>query len=243
MDNFLIKSDFYGTYPEEAFNKLINDDDSIWENKLTDTIEEISSYLRARYDVALIFADMLLFDVATAFVIGDWIYWTEALYSETATYLTGERVTFVTGTKTYIYEANQNVSTPEAFDPAKWTLLALDESKYKCIADSTGNLPNDTDFFTAGDPRNGKIVEITIDIVLYNLLNRLNNIDIPVNRKERYDGNDAKQTGGAIGYLKLINKGQIQPDLPLIEENQEDQTGNIVIASGNTDVQTKNYVF
>ncbi len=241
--SFLLKSDFYGTYPEEAFNKLINDDNSKWTNQQVNTIEEISSYLRARYDVALVFADLLPFDVATAFVIGNWIFWSEAVYDETSTYLTGDMVSYTPALTTYIYEANQDVAVPEAFDPAKWTLITENESKYTCIADSTGNLPNDTDFFTEGDPRNGKIVEITIDIVLYNLLNRLNNVDIALNRKERYDGNDAKQTGGAIGYLKLINKGQIQPELPLIEANQEDQTGNIVIETSATEAQTKNYVF
>ena len=68
-----------------------------------------------------------------------------------------------------------------------------------------------------------------MDLALYNIYSRLNSVDIPVIRKERYDGNDSRQTGGAMGWLKMVVKGHIQPDFPLIEASQEDQSGNVIM--------------
>ncbi|MEY2738674.1 MAG: hypothetical protein RL259_583 [Bacteroidota bacterium] len=96
-------------------------------------------------------------------------------------------------------------------------------------------------FAATGTNRNQMILSLTIDIVIYNLLSRVNNIDIPALRKERYDGNSPQQTGGAIGILKMIAKGTIEPDLPLREDGQTDQTGNVVMygyASETTDRNT-----
>jgi len=239
MDYFILKSDFYRTYPQDAFNKLINEADEIWQTQLISTIEEISSYLRARYDEALIFKVLKPFDAATVFVIGDRVYWIEDAYDATQTYSENDFVSF----EKNIYTANTDIAIAEPFDPAKWDFVAANESKYECIADSTGNLPIDTDFFSSGDPRNLKMVELTADIIIYHILTRLNNVDIPVFRKERYDGNSASQNGGAIGYLKQINKGSVQPNLPLITENQEDQTGNIVIVESATESKERNFTF
>ena len=79
--------------------------------------------------------------------------------------------------------------------------------------------------------------------MLYNLLSRLNNIDIPTIRKERYDGNDPKQTGGALGWLEKVRRGYVQPDLPLVEANQEDQTGNKIIYGDATEAKAKDFTF
>jgi len=87
----------------------------------------------------------------------------------------------------------------------------------------------DAIFATEAADRNKKLIQVIVDIMVYNLLSRLNNADIPSMRKERFDGNDPRQTGGAMGWLKAVAKGTIQPDLPLNDDNQTDQTGNIVI--------------
>lgn len=80
---------------------------------------------------------------------------------------------------------------------------------------SAGLIPTEETEWTQGDNRNQLIVTHLTDIVLYHLLSRMprNFSDI---RKERYDGNSPNQTGGAIGWLKRVAKGEINADLPEI---------------------------
>jgi len=236
---FLLKTDFYQTFTETRFNQLIKDDDSIWENNLPKVIEDVSGYLRARYDVTSIFNSIEEFDFTAAYAIGARILFTAETYDDTSTYSTGELVVY-SGS---IYECTTDILTPEAWNASNWEFKALDQSLFYCIEESTANLPTDTAYFTAGDARNLKLVEVVVDIVIYNILNRLNNIDIPANRKERYDGNDGKQLGGAIGWLKSVQRGNIEPNLPLLEANQENQTGNIVMHGYAVEITTKNTSF
>jgi hypothetical protein len=182
---FIIKEDFYIQISQTSFEQLLKKadgvtvDEAIWQQEVPRTVEKMSSYLRARYDVDVIFAPFKEYNAATTFAVGD--------------------------------------------------RLIYNDVKYYCIAESTGNLPTDTDYWTEGDNRNQDLLTHFIDIALYNIYSRLNAVDIPGIRKERYDGDDSRQLGGAIGWLKNIVKGYIQPDFPLLQANQDDQTGNKVI--------------
>jgi hypothetical protein len=80
-------------------------------------------------------------------------------------------------------------------------------------------------------------------MLIYNMMPRLNNIDIPRIRNERYDGDRATVFSGAIGWLNKVNAGKIQPDLPLRYEGQQDQTGNKVISGYAEEVTAKNCAF
>jgi hypothetical protein len=115
---------------------------------------------------------------------------------------------------------------------------------YKCIlASETAQSITDTTYWIQEDYRNPKIIELVADICLYNFFSRLNSVDIPTYRKERYDGNSDKQIGGAIGYLKNVSKGNIEPNLPLRTAGQTDQTGNKIIY-GNAELSFANkYTF
>lgn len=84
----------------------------------------------------------------------------------------------------------------------------------------SGEKPDDANFWTQGDNRNQLIVMYLLDITLNHLHTRINPRNIPDLRKERYDGNNALQTGGAIGWLKKIAKGDINADLPNILPQQ-----------------------
>lgn len=84
----------------------------------------------------------------------------------------------------------------------------------------TGILPDDTDYWTAGDNRNQQIVLFLIDITLYHLHSRINPRNIPDLRKERYNGNGPNDTGGAIGWLKSVAHGNVQADLPVYTPQQ-----------------------
>lgn len=105
----------------------------------------------------------------------------------------------------------------------------------------TGTLITDTAFWTQGDSRNQKIIEITIDIILFNIYNRLNGSEIPNYLQIRYDGADGQQRGGAMGYLKAIANGLVQADLPLLEDVADGtrQSGNEIIFGSAEDVKLK----
>lgn len=84
----------------------------------------------------------------------------------------------------------------------------------------------DTDYFTQKDSRNPKLVEVLVDIVLYNIHSRINPKSVPTQRKIRYDGDDPEQRGGAIGWLKNVQKGSITPDLPVITDEDGETPQN-----------------
>lgn len=117
------------------------------------------------------------------------------------------------------------------------------EKFYYCIKAATTQLLTNTTYFEERDDRNPKLVEVIVDMLIYNMMPRLNNIDIPVIRNERYDGNRATVFSGAIGWLNKVNVGKIQPDLPLRYEGQQDQTGNKIISGFAEEVTAKNRAF
>jgi hypothetical protein len=84
----------------------------------------------------------------------------------------------------------------------------------------TNTLPTDTTKWTQGDNRNQEIVQYLLDITLYNLHCRINPRNVPDLRKERFDGNEPQQRGGAIGWLKNVSAGKIFASLPEINPEQ-----------------------
>lgn len=236
---FIVKSDLYLQITPTQLNKLIKDDDTLWEKEVPRTQENISSHLRARYDVDKIFQDFKEYDDTTTFAIDNRIVWTEDEYLETETYTADDLVVY----QSKIYKCKAAGSAPGNWTLSEWDLLADNESKYYCIAESTGNLPTDTSYWTAGDNRNQDLLTHFIDVLLYNIYSRLNSVDIPIIRKERYDGNYTNTTGGAVRWLRDIRDGKMEPDLPLIEDNQDDQTGNVVIYEEADEVVEKNTAF
>lgn len=84
----------------------------------------------------------------------------------------------------------------------------------------TGYYPDNSTYWTQGDNRNQQIVMYLLDITLYHLHSRINPRNIPDLRKERYDGNNATQNGGAIAWMKRVASGDITADLPQILPQQ-----------------------
>jgi hypothetical protein len=154
-------------------------------------------------------------NVPQAFTPANWTYITEDLtlyYSKTP-------------------NAEWNYTTSYSFGDIVW----YNDISYTAKSDNTGVLPTDTNTWTAGsaysfsgyypdnatywtkgDNRNQLIVMYLIDITLYHLHARINPRNTPELRYVRYDGNNALQTGGAIGWLKKVASGDITADLPVI---------------------------
>ncbi len=55
---------------------------------------------------------------------------------------------------------------------------------------------------------------------MYNLHCRINPRNVPDLRKERFDGNEPQQRGGAIGWLKNVAGGKIYLDSPEVLPEQ-----------------------
>jgi len=131
-------------------------------------------------------------------------------------YNEGDRVYTLTGGEPTFYVASQDV-------PA--TTVITDDT-----------------FWTVGDDRNRKLLTSIIIIILFENYTRLNGSEIPNWLQIRYDGNDARQNGGVIGYLKSAQKGTIEIDFPLRPEVADGTAvnGNRIINGVADDVKCKN---
>ena len=82
------------------------------------------------------------------------------------------------------------------------------------------NPTQNTTYWTKGDNRNRQVVLYLIDILLYHLHSRINPNQIPMLRKVRYNGDSPAELGGAIGWLKSIQKGRVSLNCPEIVQTQ-----------------------
>lgn len=96
-----------------------------------------------------------------------------------------------------------------------WLFITNDNSIYVVTQTTAGNYPNDTNFFTFGDDRDPVIVTYCIDIALYHVHSRINPRNIPKLRIDRYDM--------AMAWLKGIKTGESTvfnlPEL-VLEDNE-----------------------
>lgn len=157
--------------------------------------------------------------VAHAFNIAEWTLLCEdkLLYYVTlpnpefdidTTYSTGDVVWY----NDYTYTCRQPVTGILPNNTSYWTIGTL----YSI----TNIYPTDLTKWTLGDNRNQEIVQNLLDITLYNMHCRINPRNVPELRKERYDGNEPQQRGGAIGWLKNISKGSVYLDCPVVLPEQ-----------------------
>lgn len=146
----------------------------------------------------------------------------------TATYATNDVVWY----NNYTYTCRQPITGILPTNTSYWTV----GSEYTV----TNTYPTDATKWTLGDNRNQEIVQNLLDITLYNLHCRINPRNVPDLRKERYDGNEPQQRGGAIGWLKNIASGKIYLDVPevLPEQGNSINWGN---ANGNNIAPVNTY--
>lgn len=157
--------------------------------------------------------------IAHAFNVAEWTYISldktlyyitlpQNEYLSTTTYTTGNQVWF----DNKVYTALANIKGVNPTYSAYWGT----GTTYSII----GIYPDDVTKWTLGDNRNALIVQYLLDITLYHLHSRINPRNIPDLRKERYNGNDPMDRGGAIGYLKSVASGSVNCDIPEIDPSQ-----------------------
>ena len=105
------------------------------------------------------------------------------------------------------------------------TKVSCEGVLYNCILNSTGNIPTNATFFTAlttppywtkGDNRNPLIVRYLLDITRYHFERSIPARNVSDLCKEAYNGNSPEERGGAIGWLKRVNSGTDNANLPII---------------------------
>lgn len=96
---------------------------------------------------------------------------------------------------------------------------------YICISDATGQDLTNTAYFTQSDSRNNIVKMRFIDMLLYHLHSHITPQNIPTIRQQRYDGDDSKQAGGAIGWLKMLQKGDVTTILTVLLDDDGNEEG------------------
>lgn len=263
MARLLRNTDYNRQIQEANLAQILQEDDTVRYYAEQAAQSEMISYLSQRYITSKIFTDTTEFDISTTYYGKNLIEYTEAEFSVQTTYVADDRVSYkgniyknilgctgvlptfatnwtkITEDKALYYAKTPEVEYSHTTQYSQGDLVWYNDVVYTALVDTTGHLPTDTSYWSAGasysfdgiypedtaywtkgDNRNQQIVMYLIDITLYHLHSRINPRNVPELRAVRYDGMNALQTGGAIGWLKKIASGDITADLPVIIPEQ-----------------------
>jgi len=78
-------------------------------------------------------------------------------------------------------------------------------------------------WITTNESRNQLLVMYAVDMLLYHLHSRINPNQIPEIRVKRYDD--------ALEWLKAVAKGTLSPNLPLLQNEQGENTSKFALGS------------
>ena len=241
--NFLRKEDYSSQIQADNLNQVIEKNDRYRIDAEGKALAEMDSYIAQRYLSDKVFRAMVDYDVARAYLYGErFLYSVDSLalekdiyyiqnpsdYDTDTTYSVGTRVLYLG----YVYQCSVIALNHYPTETTYWTLI--DTLELATIA--VGVTPTNTTLVTKGDNRNQALVMYLIDMTLYHLHCRINPRNVPDIRAIRYNGNNATENGGAIGWLKKVAKGEVSVSLDKIVPTQ----GSRVIYGSNAK-QTHNY--
>lgn len=229
---FLRSQDYDALIKADNLAQILEEDDTIRVSAELSAISEMRSYIEQRYDCDVIFKGMAEFSNSANYYPGDRVLKTTTT-GVSPNQVTVQDIYYVSGTffhrrkpwdKDDIvifegakYKALMNV--PRGIIPVQgqtscfWQYLSA-------ISAITGVAVTDATKWTKGDNRNPYLITLLVDMILYHLHKRINPRQIPDSRIIAYDGNNAMQQGGAIGWLKRIAGGKLTADLPEIMPEQ-----------------------
>lgn len=273
MARLLRSTDYLRNIQDVHLQQIIEEDESIQLDVEQAAQSEMISYLTQRYITPKVFTDTTEFSLSTTYYGKNLIEYTASSWGVSTAYIANDRVVYEGNLYKNIL-ASTGIKPTFA---TNWTLVCADKSLYyaktnqaewsylttytignlvwynnvvyTALGDTTGQLPTDTGYWTAGatysftgfypenttywtkgDNRNQQIVMYLIDMTLYHLHCRINPRNVPEFRAIRYDGMNALQTGGAVGWLKKVASGDITAELPVIVPVQ----GNSIRCGGVT---------
>lgn len=123
-----------------------------------------------------------------------------------------------------IYECTADTTGNLPTDTNFWSYITPSNSVYVAAQDTVGNYPEDSLYWTFGDDRDAVIVTYCIDIALYHIHSRINPRNIPQLRIDRYDM--------AMNWLKGIKTGD-SPVFNLPEVELEGNDGRFIKINSN----------
>lgn len=194
--SYLIKPDYLSLSREDNVNVLTGDDDSKLIDVEVGCIQEISSYLNARYDLTKTFPDVKSYTLLATFTKDDIIYatataWVAGVYAVGALVSNGGN----------IYKCIQVTVNEATTNAAFWTLWGANNKFYSAVADVVAGVALTVGAsYLIGDTRVAMLKRIVIDLVLYELHARINPRNIPDFRIERRDQ--------CIAWLKLASNAK-----------------------------------
>jgi hypothetical protein len=205
-----IVSDDYGMQIRSAVLSQIKNSDDALADAEASAQTEMESYLRIKYDVAKIFAPVLLYDKALRYLIDQRIMLTAPAHNPASTYVDKE-ITLKDG---LIYRAKAIV-VAEAWTPAHWEVIdKVNALWYVTAAQTTAGVVLDAEM-SKGDTRYPVLLMYLKDMVIYHIFSNISAQNIPESRGKRYDA--------AIKWLNMVTTDKLSPDLPLAPDQNHTQ--------------------
>ena len=185
--SFLTKRDYFILINEEDLDVVAfsNAEGTTAENIIEETeanvIQEISSYLSGRYDIAKIFFQLNEYRAGETYRVGDFIYLNAPKIVTGTTYSVNS---LVTKEDLKVYKC----TTSGTAVTGVFVAIGVDGNYYTAKVDTNVNdLFSDSTKFETGEKRNALIKRHVIDVVLYELHSRINPRNIPEFRIQRRD--------------------------------------------------------
>lgn len=233
---FIIKEDLLRQIKDQEL-EILTEDGGYQEllNSMMAAQEEVASYIRHAYDVGLAMPDLIELVPGETYSEGALVWVNAGDWATEASYSIGDLVAVPSpGVGVYVSLTNSNTANSPVSTPAHWSLFApLDATIYRALED-TSALQTDITAWQAQntDPRQQKLVQLVVDVALYDLHSRIKPRQIPEHRIQRRDD--------AISYLRDIAdpRKNVLLNIPLKEHAENSGTD---ITTGQSDASQFSY--
>ncbi len=210
---FIIRHDFDQLITQTDIDVITGADDHILVEAERSTQLEVKSYLRARFDVALMFPDVILWNLIRTNLVDEILFLTAPNWNNGSLYAVDDLVTWPDDNNVYkcIQVTTNSGSAQRPPEVAYWELIGVNDTLYTCILQNVGENLNNATYYTPTDPRDALLVRLMVDLMLYELHSRINPRMIPELRIQRRDD--------VIKYLSSVAdpRKNIDPGFPLID--------------------------
>ena len=222
---FVIEHDFDPYISTDDLNTILDNDDHILQEAIEGVKDEISAYIRHRYDLALALPDCREWNATDQFNVAEVVLLTAKKWVSQE-YTVGAVVRYKPLNLVYRCILN-TTSTQDPTDGTYWELLGEFDKLYTVEVQHINQRPNDTNYFTPRDKRNKLLVRLFIDLVLYDIHSRINPRNIPEFRVQRRDD--------AMKLLKDLSDPRKNVDLGLTKIDHGTDKGLDVGTFGKSD--------
>lgn len=210
---FLIRNDFFTSIEDSDLDIFTDTDDNVLNDAIETSTIMLKSYISDRYDVSIMFPDVLLYDLVNTFQIGNNVVLLASDFVSGHAYVVGDLVKDPATQN--VYRSILNGTSQPLSNATYWTLYGVNKQIYTCTAIATGQRPNNASYFSEGDARNPLLIRLLVDLVLYDIHSILSPRNIPEHRIQRRDD--------AVKYLKDVAnpRSNINPNFPLVDHGTD----------------------